>query len=207
MAEKKFTLTTQDFTSFNPSATGQFFSASVWAEPVQGTTRNSRIGNKIQSTWLTFRMSIRYTATSTANSDSSTANFLVVLFTWKMTPPTTPTVNDILVNDATTSTNVQTQFLNPFDRDKIHVLKSWRFILGSAITTTTSNTPIYPSAMLLNYAKSFKRNFSWENNSTTLINETREPYFAIFQASPSGISSITSSVQYQWMSKMNFIDV
>jgi len=209
MAEKKFTISTKTPTQDAlPGSTGTFFVSSLWTEPTQGTDRNSRIGNKIQTTWLSWKGWFENRTTSTS-SDYAAMRVIVVIFTWKIEPPdplTTVVINDLLVNDGVVSTNVTHQFMLPFDRDKISVLKSWRFTLGSKEITAPVSNLSGPSNINLSYSKAFKRKMVWENNDAQLITKKSEPHIAVIFTG-SIISSSTMTLNNAWSAKLNYIDI
>lgn len=209
MAEKKFTLENAVYTIIS-TTTGGFSVRALWDEPLQaaeaiagganpGANRNTRIGNKIQTQWLQFRLFMNYVGDAAFAPQSLVR---VTIFTWKHgTVPTTWTIDDIF-QDVTTAA----QAVNaPYERDNIHVIKQWYVKIGGATSVTQNN--IANPGVRLYYSKSFRRNMVWFGNSPDLTTANSEPYLNITFCGFSGANATSNAINVNFICKVSFTDL
>lgn len=209
MAEKKFTIENGVY-SITATTTGGFSVRSIWDEPLQaaeaiagaanaGATRNTRVGNKIQTQWLQFRMYMSY------SGDAAFAPQVLVritIFTWKHgTVPVTWAIDDIFEDVTTAAQAVNASYA----RDNIHVIKSWYLKIGGATATATNNIA-NPGARVY-YSKSFKRNMVWFANTPELTTANSEPYLNITYCGFTGANAVSNAINVNFISKVSFTDL
>lgn len=195
MAETKWT-NHYSTLSITGSPGGVVSSNLAWTPPLQGVTKNTRIGNRIRTKRLTFRFSTNIDPISVANGLFS---FRVFLFTWKGGKSIANPGYSDLIDGATTSGGA---FVGPFNSANITVLKSWRFTM-STIGTTTSFDFGDRKWVIGEFSKPFVRDMIWNQAGTPVFNSPdKEPYVGIL----SGFSS-SVTMTFNYSTRVSFVDI